>query len=311
MRRVTNVFPTAARTFLRRCNLVIFNLDFLKKKASRRWSVTDTVPLETKLRFLARHTPMAKRQQAMNYYEVLTSDIFAIMIEYLDEDDLLWMRGTCRAWETNKRVYARIKAICPRFVKKALEYHKYDLAHKLITSDDKNDWRDERRRSWLLMCMLAKADLTIKALIAAGADVNTYCVSGLSPLMVAVDQNNIERVEMLIEAKADLNQKDTYDRTPLMSAAQENASLLRILLEAGADVHVKDYSGDTALDYVRMWADKFDFCERVRLLLQAGAYVRQKKCGGETALEFVRMWANKLKYGRRLGFFLLETETID
>ena len=304
MRRVTNVFPTAARTFLRRCNLVIFNLDFLKKKASRRWSVTDTVPLETKLRFLARHTPMAKRQQAMNYYEVLTSDIFAIIIEYLDEDDLLWMRGTCRAWETNKRVYARIKAICPRFVKMALEYHKYALAHKLITSDDKNDWRDVFGRSWLLLCMREDADMTIKALIAAGADINTPSVSGLSPLNLAMFQDNIERVEMLIEAKADLNQKDVLDQTPLMWAAQKNASLVRILLEAGADVHPKSVSGDTALDYVRMWADKFDFCKRVRLLLQAGAYVRQKDCAGETALEFVTMWADKIKYGELLRVVL-------
>lgn len=79
--------------------------------------------------------------------------------------------------------------------------------------------------------------LIVKALLAAGADVNARTAKGLTPLMMAVGQP-AEVVRMLIEQRADVNAM-TMERGRLLSVLDRfqqraNAEGIELLLKAGA-----------------------------------------------------------------------------
>jgi len=83
--------------------------------------------------------------------------------------------------------------------------------------------------------------------------------------------NNFSALQVLIEAKADLNAKTSLGSTPTILAASEGRNLcLMYLIEAKADLEATDLFGATAL-HRAAYNGKFD-C--VRALIAAGANVR-------------------------------------
>ena len=86
----------------------------------------------------------------------------------------------------------------------------------------------------------------IKILIKDGADVNARDESGDTPLHQFALVGPPEAVEALIEAGADLTVKDAYDSTPMHEAIccsydEEKAAIIKILVDAGADVNATKY----------------------------------------------------------------------
>ena len=86
----------------------------------------------------------------------------------------------------------------------------------------------------------------IKILIKGGADVNARDESGDTPLHQFALVGPPEAVEALIEAGADLTVKDAYDSTPMHEAIccsydEEKAAIIKILVDAGADVNATKY----------------------------------------------------------------------
>ena len=87
-------------------------------------------------------------------------------------------------------------------------------------------------------------------LIHKGADVNHIQQTGpwlkVSPLISAVQKKNVEMVKILIDSKADINWKDSFQTTALLyAAASGQKDLVAILLEHHADPDVKDQNGNT------------------------------------------------------------------
>ena len=77
---------------------------------------------------------------------------------------------------------------------------------------------------------------SVRALVAAGANVNLQDKTGKTALMNAVLHNNTEIVRVLVAARADLNLKDYYGWTALSEAAKEGyTEIVRVLIAAGAD----------------------------------------------------------------------------
>ncbi len=76
----------------------------------------------------------------------------------------------------------------------------------------------------------------VKALLAAGVDVNTKFRYGATALSYACDRGHIEVVRVLLEHGADINVKDTfYNATPLSWAVfKGHAEVVRLLLKKGA-----------------------------------------------------------------------------
>ncbi|HYM13064.1 MAG TPA: ankyrin repeat domain-containing protein [Bryobacterales bacterium] len=109
-----------------------------------------------------------------------------------------------------------------------------------------------------------------KLLIARGADVKNASGYGFTVLHLAAMTDSAELVRLLLEKGAEVNARDGGDNTPLIVACTTdfvNAEIVRALLDKGADVNVKNKNGQTALD----WAAKRGETTIVKMLRQAGA----------------------------------------
>ena len=129
----------------------------------------------------------------------------------------------------------------------------------------------------------------VKNMLAAGADPNRSTESGGEPLRLAaamgqnddlMTSNRLDIVRALIQAGADVNSKDSYNRTPLFNAAC--ADTIQVLLDADADVHLKDDFGITALMENSAWGHN----DSVKALLAAGADPNVRDREDRTALMF-------------------------
>ena len=87
-------------------------------------------------------------------------------------------------------------------------------------------------------------------------------------LTTAVTDGNTEAVQALIAAGTNLNAASSGGQTPLILAIIfRRIKILNLLLEAGADPQVRDSLGLNAMD----WAQRRGFTEGVHLLAQTRA----------------------------------------
>ena len=79
----------------------------------------------------------------------------------------------------------------------------------------------------------------------------------LTPLLIAVRENNFPVTMLLLNAHADANHVDAHQITPLIAAVvygNHEDSVIKILdalLKAGANVHARDAEGNTVFDWVK------------------------------------------------------------
>ncbi len=111
----------------------------------------------------------------------------------------------------------------------------------------------------------------VRLLMAKGAKVNARSKLGNTPLLIAAaDDGTSEVVKLLIDAGADVTAADRNHATALMNAASANdLANVKMLLQKGADANAKDDTGLTAL----MNAAAEGNAEMVRMLLARGADV--------------------------------------
>ena len=98
----------------------------------------------------------------------------------------------------------------------------------------------------------------VSALIADGANVNFADDHGITPLMVAADHSNVEVVKLLMDADADIHARSDDGSTALMKAAgalDNQVEMVTMLLEAGADKTIRNKYGNTALSAIRTNTD--------------------------------------------------------
>ena len=163
----------------------------------------------------------------------------------------------------------------------------YDLVEHLITKNPQDVNADGGYYVRPLVAALAGGHFqTADLLHQNGADPHVRGGEGRNPLHGAVYSGNFEVTRKLIEyGHADINDGDNYGGTPFHWVATglefKDYSVLRLMLEHGADVNVQDRSGRTPLHD----ASYHGRVEGVRLLLEHGADVEVKSIGGRTALQ--------------------------
>ena len=124
----------------------------------------------------------------------------------------------------------------------------------------------------------------IDALLQGGADLNAAQVDGMTPLHWAIWREDRKTSRRLVQAGADVNVANRYEVRPLsLACANGDAELVELLLKAGADVNATLPGGETAL----MTAARTGTLSAVRALLANNAAINAKDRKGQTAI----MWA--------------------
>ncbi len=106
--------------------------------------------------------------------------------------------------------------------------------------------------------------------------------AGETPLLAAARSGQVEAVDVLLDAGANVDAQETWNgQSALMWAAAEgHAAVVARLIERGADINVRSNSGASALLFA---ARKGDMAA-VETLLAAGAEVNESRPDGATAL---------------------------
>ncbi len=100
-----------------------------------------------------------------------------------------------------------------------------------------------------------------------------------------MDKNS--HLEEYIENRADIEAKDNYGNTPLISAsAYGHVEVVKFLIESGADIEAKNNYGNTSLNR----ASANGCVEVVKILIESGADIEAKDNDGNTPL--IRASAN-------------------
>ena len=127
----------------------------------------------------------------------------------------------------------------------------------------------------------------VKKELKKGADINAIeKEEGLNALIMASSVNrNCEIIKMLIDAGANVNSKTKNGRTVLMMAAafNPNPEVVKLLIKAGADVNAKSDNQRTALSCPMFEPSP----EVIKALINAGADVNAKDDDGATPLMYI------------------------
>ena len=112
----------------------------------------------------------------------------------------------------------------------------------------------------------------VRKLIEAAGDVNTVDNDGTTALMHSVIESDVKMMKLLIDKGANVNMKNSLDSTALMYAAT-NLAKTRVLLDAGAEVKVKGKRGATPMSVA---LTTFGSTPVLKLLVNKGAELEDR-----------------------------------
>lgn len=124
---------------------------------------------------------------------------------------------------------------------------------------------------------------------------------GETPLLLAIQMDNGQMVQRLLDSGARFNARDGLGQTPLHTAVEKSsAEAMKHLIAHGADVNAKDNQGNTPLHL------SFRSGEIAELLVQAGAEINVTNQNGLTPLD----WAVGWKESHTAGVLLAHGATL-
>ncbi|KAF4526051.1 hypothetical protein B566_EDAN000845 [Ephemera danica] len=113
--------------------------------------------------------------------------------------------------------------------------------------------------------------------------VNKTDIYDCTPLLLAVQNESIKIIKLLLDHGASLGAKNGLGKTALMFASEKsNFETVKFLIEQGADINETDACGKTALMYA--FENKKEEENIVRYLVQKGADINKRTDCGTTAL---------------------------
>ncbi len=160
------------------------------------------------------------------------------------------------------------------------------LVRQLIQAGAPVNAKNKAKETALLMAVRDEQLGVVKDLLAAGANPNIKDRHNITPLQIALNKKNLAYSRALINARANVNVIDSSPAgsSPLIIAAEQvNIPLMKMLLKAGANPNFERKYGDkTALLVAISKADM----NMLRLLLNAKADVNIRGDSRQTPLHF-------------------------
>ena len=148
---------------------------------------------------------------------------------------------------------------------------------------------------WTALHLAARADATdvIAILLAAGADIEAETLFKARPIHTAVDSESPNALRQLLDAGANVNARGSSKAAPLHDAALWGKdAILEMLIHAnGVKLDLKNGEGNTAL----LMAIDHDRRRSVQMLLDAGADLTIKDRKGRTAADHAQEAGGKLR----------------
>ncbi len=141
-------------------------------------------------------------------------------------------------------------------------------------------------------CMGRKVRIgTLQLLHDRGADINAKNSNGYAPLFMAILNHNADAVKFLLNAGANIEERDSQSRTPLLKAVSLdlNVEIVGLLVEKGADVNARDERGSTPLHGAATSGNS----SAAELLLNAGVEIDAQDAGGSTAITLASTLGHK------------------
>ncbi len=120
----------------------------------------------------------------------------------------------------------------------------------------------------------------VKLLLNKGADPNAYDDDSDNVLINATLFASVDCMKLLLQNKANPNLKNKYGEMPLMLCTSD-LDKMKLLLQYGANINDTSQSGNNALMIACIAGSSYTI---VKWLIDNGANVKAKRWGGETAL---------------------------
>ena len=150
-----------------------------------------------------------------------------------------------------------------------------------------------------LIAAASRGDMdVVKALLQGGADLNANVRGGYTALLLALINKHDEVADVLVaQPSLDLNARGSDGVTPLMIYVwRRRGDVVEELLQRGAEVHLQEHDGDTALHAATTTGD----IKVLQMLLAKGANPNLKNKLGGTPL----MWAAVYGYQGEVSLLL-------
>lgn len=181
--------------------------------------------------------------------------------------------------------------------------HRYTLIPTLITHGAAVDAVNKKGETALFRACTHAHELSVRALLAAGASVN-FQPPGLrnTPLMCVIWNGSSTLLTLLLQEKADPNATNFSGDTALMIACHKfDITLINSLVDAGAMCDTTDKVGRTALHWLAVspYADSNPQAA-VQLLFANKACVNAQDADGQTPL--MKLCSTNLNFPHRVDF---------
>lgn len=111
-----------------------------------------------------------------------------------------------------------------------------------------------------------------------------YTSDGTTPLMLACNHGQDEVVELLIEKGANIMARDSFGGTALHDSVYRDSNSTLLLIKAGAAIDTQSINGLTPLMIAAMYGP----LSQVKVLLAAGADLHLKDDEGNSALDWAK-----------------------
>lgn len=157
------------------------------------------------------------------------------------------------------------------------------LEHLILHGADINHTDDTGQTALYQACdrtICSDTEATVRLLITHGADV--IGTTPFFPLNIALDSQNLEIARILLQAGANPHILNSSGDPPIVVAARLGGAawILQILLDHGADINACSIHGSTAL----LIAARYGYMSFVELLVEKGALLNCANSHGETPL---------------------------